>query len=89
MGPFLSMMAGHSAIQAAELWSATTQQAQAMEPMPSSMQYPRWDRWKNIWEPQWEYSTREAILAAVESLLHCHAGHLTGKEQTKSQAWVV
>ncbi|XP_022107311.1 uncharacterized protein LOC110988270 isoform X2 [Acanthaster planci] len=68
------MMAGHSAIQAARLWSVTAQQVQAVEQTPERTLL--YYEWADRGEPVPEYGCREAVLAAVESLLHCHAGHV-------------
>ena len=73
----------HSAIQSMRLWSATIQQAQSIEERPYTrpLYQPQWNQ--PISNPHQEKGSSEAVLAAVESLLHCHAGHPTGKKTKK------
>ncbi|XP_033632291.1 uncharacterized protein LOC117293917 [Asterias rubens] len=65
------LMDRHSAIQAGKLWRTTTEHAQTMEGSPDNRSL----RGIYTLDPYLEEEgQRDAVLAAVESLLHCHAG---------------
>ncbi|XP_038064617.1 uncharacterized protein LOC119735008 [Patiria miniata] len=72
------VMDRQSAVQASSLWMVAAKQAVALKPVPpTSMQDFEWgERGEHLQEQP----VHEAVLAAVESLLHCHAGHLTDSQ---------